>query len=97
MTNIIEGITLLGEHTGLVIIGCLELLAALFLVLSFFRKKKGSRNPVDSQNHRKEEKIFLQENGVDLMIRVHDTGIGSGTLWYFDWGLWQWYCCYCFR
>ena len=44
MTNIIEGITLLGEHTGLVIIGCLELLAALFLVLSFFRKKKGSRN-----------------------------------------------------
>ncbi len=46
MTNIIEGITLLGEHTGLVIIGCLELLAALFLVLSFFRKKKGSRNLV---------------------------------------------------
>lgn len=45
-TNIIEGITLLGEHTGLVIIGCLELLAALFLVLSFFRKKKGSRNLV---------------------------------------------------
>lgn len=44
MTNIIEGITLLGGHTGLVIIGCLELLAALFLVLSFFRKKKGSRN-----------------------------------------------------
>ena len=36
----------------------------------------GSRNPVDSQNHRKEEKTFLQENGVDLMIRVHDTGIG---------------------
>ena len=33
----------------------------------------GSRNPVDSQNHRKEEKTFLQENGVDLMIRVHDT------------------------
>lgn len=27
----------------------------------------GSRNPVDSQNHRKEEKTFLQENGVDLM------------------------------
>lgn len=46
MTNIIEGITLLGEHTGLVIIGCLELLAALFLVLSFFRKKKGSRNRI---------------------------------------------------
>lgn len=46
MTNIIEGITLLGEHTGLVIIGCLELLAALFLVLSFFRKRKGSRNLV---------------------------------------------------
>lgn len=46
MTNIIEGITLLGEHTGLVIIGCLELLAALFLVLSLFRKKKGSRNLV---------------------------------------------------
>ena len=46
MANIIEGITLLGEHTGLVIIGCLELLAALFLVLSFFRKKKGSRNLV---------------------------------------------------
>ena len=46
MTNIIEGITLLGEHTGLVIIGCLELLAALFLVLSFFRKKKGIRNLV---------------------------------------------------
>jgi len=42
----------------------------------FFRKKMGSRNPVDSQNHRKEEKTFLQENGVDLMIRVHDTGIG---------------------
>lgn len=61
MTNIIEGITLLGEHTGLVIIGCLELLAALFLVLSFFGKRRG-----------------------------------SGTLWYFDWGLWQWYCCYCF-
>ena len=36
----------------------------------------GSRNPVDIQNHRKEEKTFLQENGVDLMIRVHDTGIG---------------------
>lgn len=36
----------------------------------------GSRNSVDSQNHRKEEKTFLQENGVDLMIRVHDTGIG---------------------
>ena len=36
----------------------------------------GSRNPVDSQNHRKEEKTFLQENGVNLMIRVHDTGIG---------------------
>lgn len=36
----------------------------------------GSRNPVDSQNHRKEEKTFLQESGVDLMIRVHDTGIG---------------------
>ena len=36
----------------------------------------GSRNPVDSQNHRNEEKTFLQENGVDLMIRVHDTGIG---------------------
>lgn len=65
MTNIIEGITLLGEHTGLVIIGCLELLAALFLVLSFFGKRRGA-------------------------------GIGSGTLWYFDWGLWQWYCCYCF-
>ena len=31
---------------------------------------------MDSQNHRKEEKTFLQENGVDLMIRVHDTGIG---------------------
>lgn len=46
MTNIIEGITLLGEHTGLVIIGCLELLAALFLVLSFFRKKKRSRNRI---------------------------------------------------
>ena len=42
----------------------------------FFRKKMGSRNPVDIQNHRKEEKTFLQENGVDLMIRVHDTGIG---------------------
>ena len=61
MTSIIEGITLLGEHIGLVIIGCLELLAALFLVLSFLRKKMGSRNPVDSQNRRKEEKIFLQE------------------------------------
>ena len=31
---------------------------------------------MDSQNHRKEEKTFLQENGVNLMIRVHDTGIG---------------------
>ena len=30
----------------MVIIGCLELLAALFLVLSFFRKKKGSRNRI---------------------------------------------------
>ena len=27
----------------------------------------GSRNSVDSQNHRKEEKTFLQENGVDLI------------------------------
>ena len=35
---------------------------------------------MDSQNHRKEEKTFLQENGVDLMIRVHDTGIGMDQL-----------------
>ena len=46
------------------------------ILVLFFRKKMGSRNPVDSQNHRKEEKTFLQENGVNLMIRVHDTGIG---------------------
>ena len=32
MTNIIEGITLLGEHMGLVVIGCLEFLVALFLI-----------------------------------------------------------------
>ena len=61
MTIIIEGITLLGEHIGLVIIGCLELLAALFLVVSFLRKKMGDRNPADSGNRRKEEKLFLQE------------------------------------
>ena len=61
MTNIIEGITLLGEHIGLVIIGCLEFLAALFLVISFLRKKMGDRNPAASQNRRKEEKLFLQE------------------------------------
>lgn len=61
MTNIIEGITLLGEHMGLVIIGCLELLAALFLVISFFRKKMGNRNPAFSRNRRKEEKLFWQE------------------------------------
>ena len=33
-------------YSSMVIIGCLELLAALFLVLSFFRKKKGSRNRI---------------------------------------------------
>lgn len=61
MINMIEGITRLGEHMGLVIIGCLELLAALFLVISFIRKKMGNRNPASDRNSRKEEKLFWQE------------------------------------
>ena len=60
MTNIIEGITLLGEHMGLVVIGCLELLAALFLTGSFFRKNMRSRNPLEGRS-RREERIFRQE------------------------------------
>lgn len=77
MTNMIEGITLLGEHIGLVVIGCLELLAALFLILSYVRKKMGDRNPVDSQKRRKEEKILLQEmrryrDGACILLRRSD-------------------------
>ena len=60
MTNIIEGITLLGEHMGLVVVGCLELLAALFLIGSFFRKNMRSRNPLEGRS-RREERIFRQE------------------------------------
>lgn len=60
MTNIIEGITLLGEHMGLVVIGCLELLVALFLIGSFFRKNMRSRNPLEGRS-RREERIFRQE------------------------------------
>lgn len=77
MINIIEGITILGEHMGLVVIGSLELLAALFLLVSFLRKKMGDRNPVDKQNRRKEEKLFLQEmrhyhDGAYILIRRDD-------------------------
>ena len=77
MTNMIEGITLLGEHIGLVVIGCLELLAALFLILSYIRKKMGDRNPVDGQKRRKEEKILLQEmrryrDGACILLRRSD-------------------------
>ena len=43
----------------------------------------GSRNPVDSQNHRKEEKTFLQENGVDLMIP--ESAWPSRISWYSSW------------
>ena len=73
----IEGITLLGEHIGLVVVGCLELLAALFLFISFLRKKMGDRNPVDRQNRRKEEKLFLQEmrhnqDGACILLRRSD-------------------------
>ncbi len=60
MTGIIEGITLLGEHMGLVVIGCLELLAALFLFVSFICKSMRSRNPQEGRS-RGEEKIFRQE------------------------------------
>ena len=58
---IIEGITQLGEHMGLVVIGGLEFLAALFLFVSFLRKKMGDRNPVDRPSHRRAENLFLQE------------------------------------
>ncbi len=77
MSGVIEGITLLGEHMGLVIIGCLELLAALVLFVLFLRKKMGDRNPVDAKMRRKEEKIFLQEmrhfrDGAWILIRKSD-------------------------
>lgn len=77
MSSVIEGITLLGEHMGLVIIGCLELLAALVLFVLFLRKKMGNRNPVDAKMRRKEEKIFLQEmrhfrDGAWILIRRSD-------------------------
>ena len=77
MTSVVEGITLLGEHMGLVIIGCLELLAALVLFVSFLRRKMGDRNPVDQQDRRREEKIFLQEmrhfgDGAWVLIRRND-------------------------
>lgn len=61
MTSIIEGITLLGEHMGLVVTGCLEILAALFLIIACLRRRMGDRNPADRQGRRKEEKLFLQE------------------------------------
>lgn len=77
MTGMIEGITLLGEHMGLVVAGCLELLAALFLFVSFLRKKMGDRNPVDKQSRRREEKLFLQEmrryrDGACILLRRSD-------------------------
>lgn len=58
---IIDSITMLGEHMGLVVIGCLEVLAALFLAGSVIRKKMGDRRPAGNQNVRKEEKFFLRE------------------------------------
>ena len=78
MTGMIEGITLLGEHIGLVVVGCLELLAALFLFVSFLRKKMGDRNPVDKQSRRREEKLFLQEmrryrDGACILLRRSDS------------------------
>ena len=77
MTGIIEGITLLGEHIGLVVVGCLELLAALFLFVSFLRKKMGDRNPVDKHSRRREEKLFLREmrhqrDGACILLRRSD-------------------------
>lgn len=43
---------------------------------SFFSEKDGEPESGGQSEPQERRKDFLQENGVDLMIRVHDTGIG---------------------
>lgn len=61
MDNILNILSVLGEHFALVIIGCIELLAGVFFLVHFFNMKRSSRKSTGISEAKGIEKVFLDE------------------------------------
>lgn len=61
MDNILNMLSVLGEHFILVIIGCIELLAGVFILVHFFNMKRKHRQTGNVSEVRGIEKVFLHE------------------------------------
>ncbi len=59
--NILNILSVLGEHFALVIIGCIELLVGVFFIVHSFNKKRVKKNTGNISEIKGIEKIFLNE------------------------------------